>query len=416
MERSWITQEAVVNPSITVQSGAYSLFWEQMQDAIYTHMEYGVFDAYDDVVDNRSWTKFQQLTMIRVILPYQSNVHPSDVAPLMRNTQCTDQRDKVYALLGILSPSISQHVGVSYQLPWPEVYSRATHTSMVAEGNLNILFHVDLKSHTAGLPSWTVDFGQNGRLSTEWFPDMNKAFRFSRGPDRFRPQISADSRKLMIAGRVLDHVDHRCNLENRLKFDDEPFSEPVKERFIEMLDSALKRISRSSEILPNIVCSSWVHGPEAQVTLQAETFRRYLIGPGTSRGLIEQVYEFFRIWDRAYDVHVISNERLLAHLAAYFDESERGCTFFTTKRGLIGPGVSLDENSLIAWIPGSGLPVVLTPKGDYFTFSGFAYMHRVVIDASPIPRDYSEERRLAIPKMIDCLWQYRLEENEFMLA
>lgn len=90
-----------------------------------------------------------------------------DIYQRFADRQCKDPRDRIYSILGFLSPEMpkivpdyTQHIG--------EIYVE-TFCSMIQErkGNLSVLMGEGFNSGNLGLPSWVPDFsGTYGPLAT----------------------------------------------------------------------------------------------------------------------------------------------------------------------------------------------------------------------------------------------------------
>jgi hypothetical protein len=78
-----------------------------------------------------------------------------------RVLQASDPRDKIYALLGLLSRAYAQHVPPNYAKPVSHAYLAAVKASILVDKCLDILSQVERVRGTVGdLPSWIPDWRQ----------------------------------------------------------------------------------------------------------------------------------------------------------------------------------------------------------------------------------------------------------------
>ena len=104
----------------------------------------------------------------------QSQLDILDLSQKFRQMQATDPRDKVYALLGILSEETRAKLAIEpdYKLTTAECYTRAAAAVLSCRGNLDSLAVVsrDAAHGAMGLPSWVHDWGGCGRKRGRQIP------------------------------------------------------------------------------------------------------------------------------------------------------------------------------------------------------------------------------------------------------
>ncbi|EME78762.1 uncharacterized protein MYCFIDRAFT_83881 [Pseudocercospora fijiensis CIRAD86] len=85
-------------------------------------------------------------------------------------TQSSDPRDKVYALLGLLDERESDLVTKDYNIGLDTLYIEATYAAIAANQNLHILQFVKSARSDLALPSWAVDFSYSYKTEERsWF-------------------------------------------------------------------------------------------------------------------------------------------------------------------------------------------------------------------------------------------------------
>jgi hypothetical protein len=87
------------------------------------------------------------------------------------NSMATDPRDKIYSVLGLVTPHSSLSLPVDYTIQWPEVFTSATTYIIESDGNLDIL--ATSASGSVELASWIPNFANQSvyTIST----NINKA-------------------------------------------------------------------------------------------------------------------------------------------------------------------------------------------------------------------------------------------------
>ena len=119
--------------------------------------------------------------------------------------QCTDLRDKIYGILGILSSTISNHITADYRSSVADVYKYALLTDMNTRRRIQMLQSCDIETRIPGEPSWIPNWaGLAGRqqLST-YFGGIG---RILLDTDGSTPASHIHPNILEIVGRQCAHV------------------------------------------------------------------------------------------------------------------------------------------------------------------------------------------------------------------
>jgi hypothetical protein len=82
---------------------------------------------------------------------------------LANSGDCTDKRDKVYALVGLMPLSVAYSLRPDYNLPEWKVYMEAAKAFMQNDNNLDVLREGNPWGPTKG-PSWAADWSWPGRI------------------------------------------------------------------------------------------------------------------------------------------------------------------------------------------------------------------------------------------------------------
>jgi hypothetical protein len=122
-----------------------------------------------------------------------------------RDKHCSDPRDKVYGLLGILSLEERDCFGVDYNISMNEVYTNVVHYLLTTTRRLDVLcasIHIMGIQTTSGLPSWVPDWS--------YYPVIEPIGRMqdfcASGKSDVDFRFSNRRKSLEISGIVLDNM------------------------------------------------------------------------------------------------------------------------------------------------------------------------------------------------------------------
>ncbi|WAO96241.1 Hypothetical protein NCS54_01390900 [Fusarium falciforme] len=168
--RIWVVQETVVARKATIYYSRFSAPWSMFSDAAIeydrTHLLGNVNSVYPYLHDGQPLMHFSRIvTEIETTRRLWLNIQPTSLLPLLRKfraRQATDQRDKVFALLGLVSHWLrGPRVVPDYRLEARQVFWDTTTTLIQANGSLSILAGtLQQNSMQWDLnPSWVADWG-----------------------------------------------------------------------------------------------------------------------------------------------------------------------------------------------------------------------------------------------------------------
>ncbi|KAM6536079.1 hypothetical protein FALCPG4_005600 [Fusarium falciforme] len=164
-DRIWVVQEAVIAKKITLRYGGVSAPWEMLADAASTHFQraeahYASPVPRDDVKVLNLLSRVQDIDSFR--RAWGENEKPKILSLLREfsNRKASDERDKVYALLGLCD----QDTGIR-----PDYSSEVRETYMLAT--------IDIILHSRSLSVLTGDLGRKERRDLpSWVPDWSATF------------------------------------------------------------------------------------------------------------------------------------------------------------------------------------------------------------------------------------------------
>lgn len=117
---------------------------------------------------------------------------------------CSDPRDRIFGLLGIVPAEIRKRVRVDYTLSFEQVSEHFARACIDVFGPGTILYHCDATDPVPGCPSWVPNLAAN--MTLQWF-ENNPAFRASRSSEiSHRLLENDDGHRLVLRGYIVDEV------------------------------------------------------------------------------------------------------------------------------------------------------------------------------------------------------------------
>jgi len=173
--RIWVMQELACAPRIVLVAGHKTLDWELvdvfLDDTTYTdafHMAVSHSLKHDrNDIGNTVFYAVKTVQNQRRITQGGGTSSLLDVLARFKNAQATDDRDKIYGLLGLVSEK--ERVDVDYGKTKAQVFTEAALAIINAEENLDLICQNPFKRakskkndrETGPSPSWTPDFSQH---------------------------------------------------------------------------------------------------------------------------------------------------------------------------------------------------------------------------------------------------------------
>jgi heterokaryon incompatibility protein (HET) len=209
LTRAWIVQEVSLAPSATIYLGNGFISWDNFVFAKRVGSNIGLLPA-------ASASPICGMTSIVCCRAYQSKKRKGSkgegrILPLFarcRHFEATKPKDKVYALLSLLSGKRQALWPPDYRLSDAQVYRAATECILIEDRSLDILgipkcLYPDSKAEVIPVPSWVVDWRASGvPLSLrmlEFAPYESKHFKAT--DDRqYEMLLSADKQLLGVEG------------------------------------------------------------------------------------------------------------------------------------------------------------------------------------------------------------------------
>jgi hypothetical protein len=344
------------------------------------------------------------------------------LSALMSITQkkfhATDQRDKIYGLLGLAaetasSSTVPDALMPDYTISVQQAYTNATRYFLEHDGSLAILTRTrgtpdsisrGRRQHELGdWPSWLPDWSDFAvhdrelRKSFSWihYSEADRPARLgfpkqyrSSGNLPLKLHFTSDPTMLRLEGSKVDIVAEVLQLSSATTF---------AEHFNSSFDSCMSRIiDIALPLIQHTSFESWTAS-----IIKATTADQYALSGRTSEQGLKDGYAY--LYELLSKTQPLFYEELLEWLrrvVAGGDSTQFAAlarnfcyarSFLITKseRMGIGPSDSRVDDS-IAVIPGGGVPYLLRPDGEAWTFVGEAYLNGIM-DGEVVERNIEME-------------------------
>ena len=365
--RAWIIQEVALARHAMVHCGPHVIDWNLLAAASSYQMGQLASDA-ENAHD-----------AVAAIMEFHRNDHGRgnnivDALFMSYRFNCTDPRDKVFAMLGLAQALVLQP---SYSARVEDVYLTTTQFLILEFGNLDILCCVSHPKSIATLPSWVPDWQAQVAVKRK----LGKST--VRAPDVPRQQVSYsdDYRTLIVEGWCVASIATVANVFTR---DDSG----LLIGWNEFVEETIHPDCRSS----------------------SELYRRTLLAGECLPGITsdEELHSAYEAWQNLFTRH-LGGYTPLTNLP---DENEKGSEFdramtetcvgrrlFVTAQHNLGLAPSdAAVGDVVCLLGNTSTPFVLRPRECYFEFVGESYVHDFVEQGQPLPQltSKAEKREFVI--------------------
>ena len=277
---------------------------------------------------------------------------------------CTDPRDKIFAMLGLAQALVLRP---DYNSSVEDVYLQTTHFLLVALGNLDILCCVSQPKSIATLPSWVPDWQAQVVVRRKLGKSRKKE------PDARRHQVkfSDNYRSLTVDGWCVGSIERVADVFP-------PNKSGLDVGWNEFVEGTAHADGQSyTEIYwRTLLAGENLVGTTSDEELQSayEAWRN-LINRRPGRG------GYKPLTNAAYE-----NEKGTDFSRA-MTENCVGRRLFTTAEHNLGLGPSEARvEDLVCFLGNTPTPFVLRPKESYFELIGESYVHEFVEQGHALPR------------------------------
>ena len=327
---------------------------------------------------------------------------------LVRRQHCSDPKDKIFALAGVLHELGIKFPHPDYSKPLALVYCEAASMVIRHDDDLDILRNISSPLRMCDLPSWVPDW------RTDW--GIHRDFlRFLSHPCEYLPPRSrfyTIGSSLFTEGKVVDKIKDCASplmiydqdaeayvqkklwaaiaesdtvykifqqwfsFSQRLQNHKYPTGESTEEAFkrtimldIDWQKTKGEQISKHTEWFTALESDARTGGPKTEIA----KISAHEMGNEFARGTLERLATDRDISGSTYE--------MLRQSQSHFFKYHCGKRFFITDAGYMGLAeFSVEVNDVIAVISGQNMPVVLRPKATSFEFVAVAYVHGMMED------------------------------------
>ncbi|KAH0530180.1 hypothetical protein TsFJ059_004840 [Trichoderma semiorbis] len=120
--------------------------------------------------------------------------------------KCTDPKDRIFALFGIFQELDITVPAPDYSETLGRIYAAATVACFTNDSCMEFLYHVPSEHRRAGLPSWTVDWGDAAWTAADQRVTVTKKPFTASGKSSPSLQFSENTLRIQIQGSIVDRV------------------------------------------------------------------------------------------------------------------------------------------------------------------------------------------------------------------
>lgn len=238
--RIWTVQEAIIPPSGLLLWGPLAISRETVLAAARNLRD---LDSLPSLPEGFAACRHKHTELLRRLLypvhgfRHSETDNPLDLLMRWRHRKFTDARDKVYGLLGLISPqALPSALSCDYTIAVPDLFAKVTSDLIKHEQGLRpLLGACELPHLTTNNPTWAIDLAQCNRIGKrqlKWWGHSHRYRVFSaNGNHGLKLAESLDPNVLGLRGVCIDEVESttellRVNAHDPILFDElhEPIS------------------------------------------------------------------------------------------------------------------------------------------------------------------------------------------------
>jgi hypothetical protein len=202
--RVWMMQENLLNRNTIMRRGTAVLEWDLVPSttAIISYLPQLDIDLMwrsRRLIDQDAARTLLRLLSIRL---YGTSLTRLELLVMVSNgVACSDPRDRIFALLGLVPGSEKLGIFPDYSKSVEDVFTEAAGKFITRSRSLRLLAYAASSSHSPLLPSWVPNWS-----SSTWqkcAPLDDSDWNASRG---IHPCITIEERVLLINGKVIDFI------------------------------------------------------------------------------------------------------------------------------------------------------------------------------------------------------------------
>ncbi len=406
--RMWIIQEAVLAKDLTLQWGSEQWPWAALAEIVAKIEDFYYLKV--KLYSNPAMSNIPMLILGVEKFKTETEISLRNLLVFSNLNNCTDPRDKIFALLGLIKNSSSFGIIPRYDIPVYAIYRHATAAMILHEMNLHVLFifYRSPYQRLQELPSWSLDFSNidmslMARPMIGW--DQFKADKVF----RIRIRWHEDPNLLTLSGRVIDTI-----TEDRVYFDPPLFDIDVNNEDLLQV-SVLKHFSRLRDLLDSCrklceLASLRNKSKTDRDETHSNIWRALVGGLQEDRNLAGSEYSKYYQDYSKYVEHastVSTYEDIHKIQEGWSHEQTKGCLAYS--RALLEAGkerqFTVTESGRLGWLPkwvqagdrvaavhGCRLPIIIRAFGEAtWSFVSGCYLDGVMFGEAFEDDDYKTE-------------------------
>jgi hypothetical protein len=385
--RVWIIQELYSAKEITIMSGKYRISWDKVQAVqdilVSRHYINDLVQLSNEEPDLKGLAFYFQIRgprYLRLEEAHSSNLPDLyDILSKFWNTNATDPRDKVYALVGLTTARDDSRLTIDYSASVRQVFIDVVKYILVSSRKLDIICSFPQGVNDYELPSWVPDwtFGQS-KFGTPLVSLVvrrgEKAFN-SHGGSIAQSDVRLGDQILIANGILLSHVQavgQKGSFEERYDF---KTGIPIILSWYKLWDLAKSfNQPRFEEFGTTLFWGALKFGKYSKCSTPV-LMERILVA-------IAKLADKFCPEETVSPELVALKEKI--HMEMWMAESWisratqliRGRRFFISTSELVGMCPSSAEpGDIICILLGCSVPVVLRPQDGHYRLLGEAYVY-----------------------------------------
>ena len=363
-ERVWVIQETAMASFARIYCGSYSATWHDISKACRCQAR--------NSSASRGQTAAESMDRIRQNHHADSGTTLLDALFMSYRFQCTDMRDKIFALAGLANHAERGMLPPSrYDLSIDEIYHRSAVAILRSHGNLDLLRCVIHPRPPSNLPSWVPDWRANSRVQRMLRNEALEPYgtRSTFGVDF---SFSDDNSILIVQGRSIGTVLETSAEMSYLEQED------TLAKWRDLAQIASKNYFES---YPRTFWETLVAAAEHEPCTDDATGRE------------QSIAAMYLAWQKVIDRR--SPQAIIQASSSITDDNEKAINFNGRMlESSIGRKMFIVDNAGIGLGPSEGCPgdlvccfgrhvertsvlCVVRPDGESFRFIGEAYVHSV---------------------------------------
>ena len=382
--RIWVVQEVSLAPEVFVFMGTESVSIDTLLLAYHRAGEIAVVSSYNTLKEEQKRLRRMagnQLCCIESVRNRIGNGIPRDLYQVLHRcwrSECTDPRDKIYGVFGIITTVNRPKIRVDYNIPVHLLYEDAARYMIESGDGPKVLRDAGIAKAMQGSPSWvpswtaptihTVARGLTGEYTLFYRVD---------GGRKGEMVLSKDSPVLSVRGVVLDEVVELSDIAHNYN------SSPSEDRgFVQRLRSWEEDVAQN--LLAQL--TSYPDGRPVD-----DAYWHTLIGGKSVEGRkvdADQVAAYYIAWQSRWDEDYYQRAhrglepldwRNLGYFYQLYRMSAAGRRLCLTEKGYIGLAPENAQlGDKVAILLGMPAPQILRRQGSNFVLVGESYIHGIM--------------------------------------